>query len=312
MLEILVVDDAAFDRAIAKKVFRALGNWHAEYASSGEEALSRMQEQKFDLILTDLHMPEMDGLELLSEIKKHDCKIPVVVMSSRGSEEAALQALRLGAANYVIKKQMIHDLPKILDSVMRSSRTIRMESAILDHLEQSHFRFVIPNDRELVQAAVSYMQVIAEKFGKLPEADRIRLGICLEESLLNAMIHGNLEVSSELRAVDEGSGYEKMIELRQKQQPYSDRRIEINASFSCNQLRFTILDEGPGFDVSRVPDPTTAENLSKPSGRGLMLMRIFMDAIEHNETGNQVTLIKNLAPPVVCPEASREENALLV
>ena len=301
MLEILVVDDSEFDRAIVKKVFRALGNWHAEYVSCGESALSRLNDQKFDLLLTDLNMPEMSGLDLLSRTKELGYTIPIVVMSAKGSEEAAVQALRRGAANYVIKKNMIHDLPGIVESVMRSSRSIRTETAILAHLQQTNFRFVIPNDRELIRGAISYLQLLAEKFGKLPEADRIRLGICLEESLLNAMIHGNLEISSDLRQGDTDA-YERLIELRQKQRPYRDRSIEISASFSSEQLEFTIRDAGCGFDVAAVPDPTTLENLAKPSGRGLMLMRIFLDEVKHNATGNQITLIKRLTPQAIVTE----------
>lgn len=311
MLEILVVDDSEFDCAIVKKVFRALGNWHAEYVSSGKEALARMKEQEFDLLLTDLNMPKMNGLELLRNAKELNPTIPIVVMSAKGSEEAAVQALRLGATNYVIKKNMIHDLPGIVESVMRSSRSTRIETAILENLQQTTFQFVIPCDRELVQGAVSYLQMIAEKFGKLPDAERIRLGICLEESLLNALIHGNLEVSSDLREGD-ADAYEKLIELRLRQRPYRERTIEIQATFSPEQIAFAIRDEGPGFNVAAVPDPTTPENLCKPSGRGLMLMRIFMDSVQHNATGNQITLVKKLAPPVWVPEEQSDEFAMSI
>jgi len=311
MLEILVVDDSEFDCAAVKKVVRALGNWHAEYVSSGAVALARMKEQQFDMLLTDLNMPRMSGLDLLRRAKKLNPAIPIVVMSAKGSAEAAIQALRLGATNYVIKKNMIHDLPGIVESIMRSSRSTRIESAILGHLEQTTFQFAIPSDRELVQGAVSYLQMIAEKFGKLPDAERTRLGICLEESLLNALIHGNLEVSSDLREGD-SDAYEKLIALRLKQRPYRERMIEIQATFSPQQLVFAIRDEGPGFDVAAVPDPTTAENLCKPSGRGLMLMRIFMDSVEHNATGNQITLVKRLAPAVLALEEQPDDFAMSI
>jgi anti-sigma regulatory factor (Ser/Thr protein kinase) len=56
--------------------------------------------------------------------------------------------------------------------------------------------------------------------------------------------------------------------------------------------KFVIRDEGPGFDPRQLPDPTAPTNLEKPSGRGLLLMRTFMDEVVYNDAGNQVTLVK--------------------
>jgi len=56
--------------------------------------------------------------------------------------------------------------------------------------------------------------------------------------------------------------------------------------------RFVIRDQGPGFDPTSLPDPTAPENLEKVSGRGLLLMRTFMDEVHFNEVGNEVVLIK--------------------
>jgi anti-sigma regulatory factor (Ser/Thr protein kinase) len=58
------------------------------------------------------------------------------------------------------------------------------------------------------------------------------------------------------------------------------------------EVTYVISDDGSGFDTSSVPDPTDPGNLIKPSGRGLMLMRTFMDEVHFNETGNQVTMLK--------------------
>ncbi|MCA9070358.1 MAG: ATP-binding protein, partial [Planctomycetaceae bacterium] len=118
-----------------------------------------------------------------------------------------------------------------------------------------------------------------------------RIGVALEEALLNALIHGNLEVSSELRLQNDGA-YEKLIALRREKDPFRDRKLTINARLTPLEARFVIRDERPGFDVAQVPDPTDPENLEKPSGRGLLLMRTFLDEVHHNEQGNEVTLIK--------------------
>jgi anti-sigma regulatory factor (Ser/Thr protein kinase) len=61
---------------------------------------------------------------------------------------------------------------------------------------------------------------------------------------------------------------------------------------SREQATITIRDEGPGFDPSSLPDPTDPENIGKISGRGLLLIRTFMDDVRFNETGNEITLVK--------------------
>jgi anti-sigma regulatory factor (Ser/Thr protein kinase) len=121
----------------------------------------------------------------------------------------------------------------------------------------------------------------------------------LDEALTNAIIHGNLEVSSKYREGD-GEEFYQRIRKRQNQFPYSERTLSIEASFKIGEARFEIRDEGPGFDPSRVSDPTHRSNLDKPYGRGLFLIRAFMDEVLFNQAGNEITLIKR-APITIAP-----------
>lgn len=98
------------------------------------------------------------------------------------------------------------------------------------------------------------------------ETEIFAIKLALEEVLVNAIKHGNkYDVSKSVR-VDH----------------------EINE----HRVVLTITDEGKGFRPAAVPDPTADENLEKPCGRGLMLMRSFMDEVSYNDRGNQVRLIK--------------------
>ena len=113
---------------------------------------------------------------------------------------------------------------------------------------------------------------------------RIRVGIALEEALLNALYHGNLELTAEaLREARSGmvSDGNNLIEQRRKQSPYRDRRIHFQVDVSTDEARFVVRDEGPGFNPSDVPDPTDPANLERESGRGLLLMRSFMDEVQY-------------------------------
>jgi anti-sigma regulatory factor (Ser/Thr protein kinase) len=110
-------------------------------------------------------------------------------------------------------------------------------------------------------------------------------------ALLNGLYHGNLELSSELRQ-DDGDGYQRAAEERRNKTPYAERRLHVHVKMDATAAVFVIRDEGPGFDVSTIPDPTDPENFTKPSGRGLLLIRTFMDEVKHNATGHEITLVR--------------------
>jgi anti-sigma regulatory factor (Ser/Thr protein kinase) len=80
--------------------------------------------------------------------------------------------------------------------------------------------------------------------------------------------------------------------------PYKDRRIHVNVRIDEEQGTFVVRDQGAGFDISSLPDPTDPDNLEKGSGRGVLLMRSFMDEVLYNAAGNQVVMIKRRGAPV--------------
>src|SRR5262249_9082757 len=102
---------------------------------------------------------------------------------------------------------------------------------------------------------------------------------------------GNLEVSSDLRQQGD-EPYHRLAEERRRQPPYRERRIRFTARITRDKATFVIRDEGPGFDPARLPDPTDPANLGRVGGRGLLLIRTFMDEVYFNATGNEITLVK--------------------
>ena len=121
----------------------------------------------------------------------------------------------------------------------------------------------------------------------------IRVGVALQEALLNAIHHGNLELKSELRE-SSASVYYELGDQRRTEPPYNGRHVYVTARLSRSEAVYTIRDEGQGFDPALLPDPTNPENIEKCSGRGLLLIRTFMDQVSHNAKGNELTMIKRL------------------
>jgi anti-sigma regulatory factor (Ser/Thr protein kinase) len=121
--------------------------------------------------------------------------------------------------------------------------------------------------------------------------ERMRVGMALQEALVNAIYHGNLEVSSDLRQEDERV-FHDLADNRRRQPPYRERRIHVRVCLGRSETVYVVQDQGPGFDPGSLPDPTDCHNLDRIGGRGLMLIRTFMDHVAHNPRGNEITMIK--------------------
>lgn len=293
MTTILVVDDSAMDCRIAGGFLEQEPDCQVLYAEDGATALKSVEEHLPDIVVTDMVMPNIDGLQLVEAMKRDFPLIPVIIMTAVGSEEHAVQALKRGAASYVPKRRLAQDLLETVRLVLRAADDDRNVSRLLVHrTEQADFKFTLENELPLLAAVVTYMQQTMRAMGLFDEAERLRIGVALEEVLLNAMFHGNLELSSKLREDDKPS-YHETARTRAKELPFCNRRIFVGASLSPAGAQFTIRDEGLGFNPKELPDPTDPANLNRVSGRGLLLMYTFMDGVAFNESGNEVRLTKN-------------------
>jgi anti-sigma regulatory factor (Ser/Thr protein kinase) len=143
----------------------------------------------------------------------------------------------------------------------------------------------------LIPSLVNYVQGVAISLGLCDDSDCVRVCIALEEALRNAMFHGNLEISSEVREGDPEL-YANLLKERVQSDPWRQRRLHVEVRLTRKAGTFVVRDEGPGFDPHSLPDPTDPANLEKVSGRGLLLMRTFMDDVQFNATGNEVTMVK--------------------
>jgi DNA-binding NtrC family response regulator len=132
-MKILVVDDEAPVREVLRKGLVQMGGFSVETAQNGLEAIGKIETDLFDLVLTDLKMPEMNGMELLKRIKDIRPEMIVVLMTAYGSIETAVEAIKLGANDYVTKPIDFNDLLiRISKSekeslLLKENRLLRME-----------------------------------------------------------------------------------------------------------------------------------------------------------------------------------------
>ena len=292
MHTVLVVDDVALDRHLVGALIEEHSGWSAVFAEDGRDALALIKLQVPDIVLTDLQMPEMNGLELVQAIHRDYSHLPVILMTAHGSEEIAVAALKAGAASYVPKRDLARDLVPTTEKVLDMARVSRNQQQVLECLVETELRFVLSNDPHRVQPLIRHLQDHLTLMNLANKAGLIRVGTALHECLINAMEHGNLELTSELRESENPEDYRKLVDERRQQQPFRDRRVLVVARFSRQSATFVIRDDGLGFDPSKLPDPRDPANLQKCSGRGLFLVRTFMDEVSFNASGNEITMVK--------------------
>ena len=290
MTTVLIVDDSPVDLLFARRCVEAEG-CKVISASNGREALDIIAQSRPEAVLTDLQMPEMDGLELVQRMKRVQPPTPVILMTAHGSEDVAVQALKAGAASYVPKKDLQRDLRYALRNVLSAAEAAREREQIRSILRSSENYYLLGYELNGARALVSHLQDMLAQMNLCDEVGRLQVATALTEALVNAIDHGNLELDSRLREGD-GRVYRQIGDERAKTPPYSERRVHVTARFQTDLATFTIRDEGPGFDPHTLPDPTDPENLLKPSGRGVMLIRTFMDSVSFNDRGNEITMVK--------------------
>jgi CheY-like chemotaxis protein len=290
------VDDSSVDLHLTRKIIENHLDWEVSTAPDGAAALAAIRRATPSLVVTDLVMPEMDGLALVQAVRREFPLVPVVIMTAFGSEELALRALQNGAASYVSKKTLDRDLPDTLEHVLNVAHAERGYRRLLGCLMHIENEYILDNDPQLVPALVAQL---LEPLAPLELCDantQIRIGIALEEAILNGLYHGNLEVSSDLRQ-DGSQAYYQLAEQRRRQEPFRDRRLYVRARMTRTEAFYEVRDEGPGFDPTTIPDPMDPTNLDKASGRGVFLIRTFMDEVRYNERGNQLTIVKRKHSP---------------
>jgi CheY-like chemotaxis protein/anti-sigma regulatory factor (Ser/Thr protein kinase) len=273
--KILVVDDDRTTRHVLQNVLNSAG-FFTSVAKDGVEALAAMRADAFDLLLLDIWMPRMNGLELLAKLRSRRQKPRVVVMTSDDTPETLLRAVREQAFKYVQKpvesKALLSTVREALDTP--DVPPIEVISARPEWLE-----LTVPCTRE---AAERIQPVIERLDAKLAPEVREATAYAFRELLLNA------------------------IEWGGRLDPH--RTVRIACLRSQRMLMYRIADPGPGFDIEDLPHAAIGQSPDepiahmevreqkglRPGGFGLLSVRAKVDELIYNEKRNEVLFVKYL------------------
>lgn len=289
MATVLVIDDSPEDRAVIRDILAPRGY---DVVESDTISPNMAGLQTANVVVIDPCIALAAGEDVVKKVKSQRPRLPVIVVSMRGNEELVIQALQNGAVSYVPKKLLEEELLRTVRDVLEIAGEHESKGRLLRRRHEMTCKFVLENDRQLISCVVDHLQQCCAEFGLFEESTELtRVGMALDEALANAMMHGNLEVSSVLRD-EEGNDYEETAKRRAHEAKYQDRHIRVTATFNQESAEFMIQDDGPGFDHHSILDPTDPSHVERVSGRGVLLMRTFMDVVTFNDKGNCVTMQK--------------------
>ena len=288
---VLVVDDDPVTLECLEETVRLLGLGVCA-ASDGAQALQMFEEQQPSLVMTDVRMPNMDGLALTHQIKARRPECPVIIVTGYGDESTAVAALKAGASDYLHKPFQISELKNTLQRTLSLIRARSMEAQALLSLTKLTWSFEIENDLEALGGILTVMLRPVDVW--LPESDQLHVRMGLQELLINAIEHGNLGISAEeKREALMNDTYDDLLEARRNLPIHAARRVSVwmehdpvNHLFHCR-----IRDEGDGFDWTPLlqGDAEAIPSLAG-SGRGIFLVKTLIPQIEYFGRGNEVAL----------------------
>jgi DNA-binding NtrC family response regulator len=160
MSKILIIEDEASIRRVLTKILTEENDtYQVEEAEDGSKGYEKISQNDYDLVLCDIKMPKMDGVELLQAVKKIKPEIPIVMISGHGDMETAIQTMRLGAFDYISKPP---DLNRLLNTVRNAldKKQLVVENKILKKIVSKNYEMIGESD------AINHIKIMVDKVAK--------------------------------------------------------------------------------------------------------------------------------------------------
>jgi CheY-like chemotaxis protein/anti-sigma regulatory factor (Ser/Thr protein kinase) len=270
---ILVVDDDPDIHVLLNSILAKAG-YGVENASDASRALAFLESSRFDLVLTDVHMPGLDGIELLQRIHARSPSTPVVVMTSQNTPDNVVRSIRDKAFTYFSKPFSAASVLDIVESALEAK-------IAPDDIEVLSARpnWIALRLRCQLPTAERLLHFIRELPAGLAPQQREDIAIGFRELLMNAIEHGG------------------------RSDP--EQRVEIAYIRTKAAILYWVRDPGKGFSFDDLSHAATADDPlrhidvrteagMRPGGFGIFLTRQIADELIYNEKGNEVLLVKYL------------------
>jgi len=293
-MKVLIVEDDAASREFLLDTVESQG-FEVRVATDGLSGLEAFKKFNPDIVLSDIRMPKMDGLEMLKEIRKLDSNVIVVMSTAFGCEEYAIKALHYRANNYLKKPIRHKDLLPLFhkcSSIIKTSDSVDIPE-IGSAEVKTHFTLTLQSSVEDIPDMVNLLMKATS--GSLDEKEILNTKFGLTELLTNAIENGNLEITSEewAEAFLTGDKGLKILRGKKMSDPLIARRtVKVTYKSDDEYFEWVISDQGKGFDWQRVLRECDGMSPMDLECKGIFLSRFHFDGMEYMDNGSTVRVRK--------------------
>ena len=295
MPRVLVVDDSATQLALMKGILDGhVDELHT--ACNGRDAIEQLRQCDVDLVVTDMQMPEVNGLELIRQMRTTCPMIPAVLVTAYGNEELAANALGGGAVNYIAKDHLSVLLPETVNRITRFAKANADALLLKAALPRSRFEFLIDCSFERIVPLVALQIQMLAAMNVLHTSDRIRIAEAINHLLFHSILHGNLEhpLRGDPCSLAEAESILAAMQNDPSSAAQTQRCVSIQMKANDRKLRFMIGHEGGAPTIHHVPLPGTPQSFADERGRAMMLLTSVMNEVFIDPVSGDVTLVKYL------------------
>lgn len=293
MPNLLVVDDSVTQTTLITSILQD-HDFNVRTASNGVEALNQLQDFQPDLVVTDMQMPEMNGLELIRQMCNACPLVPSILVTAFGNEDLAAEALGVGAANYISKDHVQILLPEIADRIVAFANANSDSHELKGALDRSTFDFVTDCSIERITPLVCLQLRLLAAMNVLHTCDRIRIAEALNYLLFHSIVHGNLEEPVHVSPLSIAQGMALVESKRSDESTRSmaERNVSLRLEVTDRHAKFTVAHQGAGQSIHHAPLPGTPQSFSDERGRGMLLMTSVMNEVFIDPVTCDVTMVK--------------------
>jgi DNA-binding response OmpR family regulator len=287
------------DEALRKHLlnFAQKSGWHCDVVVGGTSLLEASQKRSYDIVVTDLLLPGIDGVSLLEQIRASKPSPAVIILTATPSADQAIELLKRGALDYIRKPIDLRDLQTSISRLIYGVRQENWNRALYRFVEEERTNYVL-SSKDLEHMTMPLL--IVERLHECARIDittKLKLSLAFQEALANAHEHGNLELPSIWKDEFDEEGRDRFTSMKIKrldQPEYGNRRIVVTTELVGDELTIAVTNEGKGF----LPDSKDKEiHEIRPSdchGRGMAIITGSVERVWYSDEGRVITMKQKL------------------
>lgn len=288
--KILVVDTNE-DLLQSIQTLLELHKFEVDIAFSGKDALEKITLFNYDIVLSDIHLPDINGLELLERIKfTINSEIPVILMTGMITIDIAVKSINLGASDFIKKPFNDSQIYKAITRQISKRKKDSYFNNYTKYLLGTNYCFEFTANEYIEFNITDFLVSHLVKLKEITPAVCNELSLCIEEMLSNAFIHGTFLIDSSYKQMDHDE-YNVLINKLLEEPQIISKKVSVNISYrkKAKVVLITVTDQGNGFNFQ-------SHNLDDEKNifRGLSLIKIIADDVQFFNGGRTIRIEKKV------------------